>query len=43
MINGHEYVVDDRGVGPGTVDIFVGSHSEAKRLGTYKAEIFILE
>jgi 3D (Asp-Asp-Asp) domain-containing protein len=43
MINGHEYVVDDRGVGPGTVDIFVSSHSEAKKLGTYKAEIFILE
>jgi 3D (Asp-Asp-Asp) domain-containing protein len=43
MINGREYIVDDRGVGPGTVDIFVGSHSEAKRLGTYKAEIFILE
>jgi 3D (Asp-Asp-Asp) domain-containing protein len=43
LINGREYIVDDRGVGPGTVDIFVGSHSEAKRLGTYKAEIFILE
>ncbi len=42
MINGHEYIVDDRGVGPGVVDIFCGSHSEAKKNGVKHAEVFIL-
>lgn len=42
LINGKEYVVEDRGVKPGVVDIFVSSHKEALRLGTYKAEVFVL-
>jgi 3D (Asp-Asp-Asp) domain-containing protein len=43
LINGHEYVVDDRGVTGRTVDVLVGSHSEARRLGVKHAEVFIME
>lgn len=43
MINGHEYVVDDRGVTGRTVDILVNTHSEARKLGVKHAEVFILK
>lgn len=43
LINGHEYTVDDRGVTGRTVDIFVSSHQEARRLGVKHAEVFILK
>lgn len=43
MINGHEYVVEDRGVGGMWVDIFVNGHQEALDLGMYKAEVYIID
>lgn len=43
MINGHEYVVEDRGVGGMWVDIFVNGHQEALDLGMYQTEVYILE
>jgi len=43
MINGHEYVVEDRGVGGMWVDIFVNGHQEALNLGMYKAEVYIID
>ncbi len=43
IINGHEYVVDDRGVTGRTVDILVSTHKEAKKKGVGRAEVFIVE
>ena len=43
LINGQEYVVEDRGVSGMWVDIFVGSHDEACALGEYYADVYILE
>lgn len=43
MIEGHEYVVEDRGVGGMWVDIFVDSHTEALQRGMYQAEVYIIE
>lgn len=43
MINGHEYVVEDRGVGGMWVDIFVNGHQEALDLGMYQTEVYIIE
>lgn len=41
MIDGHVYVVEDRGVHGNHVDILVSSHQEAKDLGVKYAEVFI--
>lgn len=41
VINGEEYVVEDRGVGPGVIDIFYDSHSAANRFGTHYNEVFV--
>ena len=41
LINGQAYVVEDRGVPNGCVDILVGSHSEANRRGVFRSEIFM--
>ena len=38
-INGHVYVAEDTGVRGHTIDIFVNSHEEALRLGTYKTMV----
>lgn len=43
MIEGHEYVVEDRGVNGMWVDIFVNSHSEACQRGMYQAEVYIID
>lgn len=41
LINGVIYTVEDRGVPSGCVDILVDSHSEAKRRGVFRSEIFV--
>ena len=41
MIDGHRYVVEDRGVHGNHVDILVSGHQEAKDLGVKYAEVFI--
>ena len=43
MINGHKYVVEDRGVGGMWVDIFVNGHQEALDLGMYQTEVYIID
>lgn len=41
QIDGQEYVVEDRGVGSGCIDIFVDSHDEALRRGLYYTDVYI--
>lgn len=41
-INEENYVVEDRGVGSGVIDICVGSHEEALNLGVYYAEVYLI-
>jgi hypothetical protein len=43
MINGQEYVVEDRGVSGMWVDIFCGSHDEALNRGMYQTEVYIID
>lgn len=43
MIDGQEYVVEDRGVGAQQIDIFVWSHQEALDRGLYYTDVWILE
>ena len=43
MIEGHEYTVEDRGVGGDQFDIFVSSHDEALARGLYYADVWIIE
>ena len=43
LIDGQEYVVEDRGVGGMWVDIFVNDHNEALQRGMYQAEVYIIE
>lgn len=43
MIEGNEYVVEDRGVGGMWVDIFVNDHQEALNRGMYQTEVFIID
>ena len=42
-INGKQYVVEDRGVGAGCVDVYVSSHQKALELGRHKAEVKIYD
>lgn len=42
LINGQEYVVEDRGCKKGVIDIFVDTHQHALELGAYKTEIYVL-
>ena len=42
MINGHEYIVEDRGVNGHWIDIYVSSHSEALAKGMYTADVYIV-
>lgn len=41
LIDGQEYVVEDRGVSGMCVDIFVDSHEEALQRGLYYSEVYI--
>lgn len=41
LINGQEYIVEDRGVGGMWVDIFVNSHEEAYARGMFEADVYI--
>ena len=41
MINGQVYVVQDRGVGNGAVDIYVGDHQLALDMGEYWADVYV--
>lgn len=43
IIEGHEYVVEDRGVGGDQFDIYVNSHSEALARGLYYTEVFVID
>ncbi len=43
VIDGVEYVVEDRGVGSDQFDIFVGSHQEALDRGLYYADVYIVD
>jgi 3D (Asp-Asp-Asp) domain-containing protein len=40
MINGETYIVEDRGVGSGVIDIYFDSHSEALSFGVKYAKVF---
>ena len=40
MINGETYIVEDRGVGSGVIDIYFDSHSEALSFGVQYAKVF---
>lgn len=41
MINGEVYVVEDRGVGPYEVDVFVEDHVQALNMGMYYADVYV--
>ena len=43
LIEGHEYVVEDRGVSGDQFDIFVSDHQEALNRGLYYADVYIIE
>lgn len=43
MIDGEEYVVEDRGVSGMCVDIYVDSHDEALRRGLYYTDVYIIQ
>ena len=40
FFNGHEYVVEDRGVYGNHIDIYMDSHSEARQFGVQRAFVF---
>lgn len=42
LINGQEYVVEDRGVSGMWIDIYCSSHEEALNRGLYQTEVYIL-
>lgn len=39
-INGNTYIVEDRGVGSGVIDIFFDTHEEAENFGVKYAKVF---
>ena len=41
MINGQVYVVQDRGVGCGQIDIYVGDHQTALNMGMYYTDVYV--
>ena len=43
LIDGQEYVVEDRGVGDFEIDIFVASHEEALQRGLYYRDVYIID
>lgn len=42
LIDGQEYIVEDRGVGAQQIDIFVNTHAEADARGLYYREVYIV-
>jgi 3D (Asp-Asp-Asp) domain-containing protein len=40
MINGETYIVEDRGVGSGVIDIYFDNHSEALSFGVKYAKVY---
>lgn len=42
LINGHEYIVEDRGVSGMWIDIYCDSHAEALQRGLYQTEVYIV-
>ena len=42
LINGHEYIVEDRGVSGMWIDIYCESHEEALQRGLYQTEVYIV-
>lgn len=43
LIDGQEYVCEDRGVGDFEIDIFVASHEEALQRGLYYTDVYIID
>lgn len=43
LIDGQEYIVEDRGVGSNQFDIFVNSHQEALDRGLYYTDVYIID
>lgn len=43
MIDGQEYVVEDRGVGEFEIDIYVATHEEALNRGQYYTDVYIID
>ena len=43
LINGQEYIVEDRGVSGCWVDIYCDSHAEALARGMYYTDVYIVE
>lgn len=43
LIDGQEYVVEDRGVGDFEIDIFVASHEVALQRGLYYTDVYIID
>ena len=41
-INGHRYIVQDRGVPGQWIDIYCSSHDEALQRGMYTADVYII-
>lgn len=41
LINGQVYVVEDRGVNPGEIDIFVSDHDTALAMGLYYTDVYV--
>ena len=41
LVDGKEYVIEDRGVGTGCLDLCVSGHQEALDLGTHRSEVYI--
>lgn len=41
VIDGQEYVVEDRGVGAYEIDIFVADHQEALNRGLYYSDVYL--
>lgn len=42
LIDGHEYIIEDRGVPGDAFDIFFGSHSQASAFGLHYTEVYVL-
>lgn len=43
LIDGQEYVCEDRGVGDFEIDIFVASHEEALQRGLYYTDVYLID
>ena len=42
LVDGQEYIVEDRGVGSQCIDVFVDTHEEAVNRGLYYTDVYIL-